>query len=72
MTTNSVSVNIILNDGAPGPQVIDISAGGAPLVAVQLTQHPFPVSIVVSSAAQADGLARAAAAAKELLSGGQS
>jgi hypothetical protein len=70
MSTNSVTVNIHLRDGAPGPQVINLADSGDPLVAVEFTAHPATVNILVSSVEQADSLIRAAAAAKELLTGG--
>jgi hypothetical protein len=70
--TNTVTVNVHLYDDAPGPQVVNLAGSGDPLVAVGLAAHPAGVNILVSSVAQADSLIRAAAAAKELLTGGAS
>jgi hypothetical protein len=69
MTTNHVTVNIHLRDGAPGPQVTDLTGGGDPLASIELASG---VRILLSSARQADRLIAAVAAAKELLTGGAS
>jgi hypothetical protein len=74
MNSNSVTINIHLYDGAPGPTVHNLSGLGAAdaLVGVELVSFPSAVTIVVSSAAQVDRLIAALTAAKELLTGGAS
>jgi hypothetical protein len=72
MSTNTVTVNIHLQDGAPGPQVYDLAAAGDPLIAIELRPHPATVNIIASSAAQVDRLIAAAKVARELLTGGAS
>jgi hypothetical protein len=69
MSSNSVTVNIYLRDGAPGPQVRDATGGGDPLVVVEFGEFPATASIVVSSVEQVDRLIAALAVAKELLTG---
>ena len=49
MSSNSVTVNIYLRDGAPGPQVRDATGGGDPLVVVEFGEFPSTASISVSS-----------------------
>jgi hypothetical protein len=64
------TTNIHMADGAPGPQVTDLTGGGDPLAAITFIQSTDRVSIVLSSAGQADRVIAAVSAAKELLTGG--
>jgi hypothetical protein len=72
MSSNSITVNIYMRDGAPGPQVRDATGGGAPLVVVEFGDFPSTASISVSSVEQVDRLTAALAVARELLTGGAS